>query len=119
MQNCNEMTRRGGNPFDDFLASVNAIIKSAPEILQDAAMGVAATAVVQVVVSGWIPVWLVTLLIAGYTVLSLLREGLAVWKSRTFRILGIALLTLLVDLYFTFAVGRMPALDSSESIISS
>ncbi|MGP8125551.1 MAG: hypothetical protein ACLQEQ_06770 [Nitrososphaerales archaeon] len=90
--------------MEEFFDSVNAVIKSTPGILQDAVIGIAVVAIAQAFLSIWIPVWLVTICVAGYTVWSLLKEGLAVWKSRRFRVFAIALLTLLVDLYFTIVV---------------
>jgi hypothetical protein len=64
----------------------------------------AGVVIVQAFLSIYLPTWLVWFAIVGYTAYSLLKEGMAVWKSRTFRILGIALLTLLVDLWLAFAV---------------
>jgi hypothetical protein len=98
------LTRRHKDPIDEFFSSLGAIIKATPDILQDAVLGIATVAIVQAILSTYLPSWLVWLGIAGYTVYSLLREGLAVLQSRRFRIFVIALLTLLVDLYFTFFV---------------
>jgi hypothetical protein len=93
------MTRRHSSPIDDFFG----IVRSAPKILQDVIVGIAIVAIVQAFLSEYLPIWLVTLLVAAYTIYSLFREGKAVLESRTFRIFGIALLTFLIDLYFTLA----------------
>lgn len=98
------MPRRHSSPLDNFFSSLDSIIKATPKILQDAVIGLAIVLSVQAFLSTYIPVWLVTIGVASYTVWCLYREGLAILKSRSFRIFGISIIIFLVDLYFTLVV---------------
>src|SRR5712692_3816397 len=98
------MPRRRSSPIDDFFSDLDYFIKRFPDVLQDAVISLATVAIVQAFLSTYLPVWLVTVGVAGYAVFCLYREGLAVLHSRKLRVFGITLMILLVDLYFTFAV---------------
>jgi hypothetical protein len=98
------LPRRHKDPTEESFSSLNAIIEATPDILQDAALGIATVAIVQEFLSIYLPGWLVWVAILGYALYSLFKDGLTVLESRKFRIFAIALLTLVVDLYFTFAI---------------